>query len=297
MSFLPPPEGSEIADDTKFGGLAFDDKGVWMRTARWTDRGIAIPQSMNSFPYAAQLVAHHAAVHVAGSSVGRIKFIGVDALLSGWISAVGQDRFFISSTHNLPSYGTLTEALVCFDSVWEGEQTLVAQVFKVSFQDQLGTADLAVWKFNVADVAALPTPLTFGVTMQVNNPIVAIGFCCVPTQDKLDNYYDVMTDPAKAKATRPDVATAIAIYHPNQKVVSPGVAIVRDVRKGYAMWGVRNSMYHGMSGGPIISVAAGGTLAVSGQVIGNTETIMMNCNTVLDITVEPVLSFLRQYMS
>jgi len=124
-----------------------------------------------------------------------------------------------------------------------------------------------------------------------------MGYCCVPTQDRLNHYFDAMLDPVKAKATRPDVATAVSIYHPNNKIASPGFAVATDVRQGFVMWGVQNSMYHGMSGGPVMRLSAGGTLTVSGQVIENTETILMNCNTVLDITAEPVVSFLRQYMS
>jgi hypothetical protein len=77
-----------------------------MRTVRWTPSNIVITEYVGGRPYASALVAQRQQAHAAASSVGRIKFVsslGV-ALLSGWISANGNDRFFISSSHGYVPY-------------------------------------------------------------------------------------------------------------------------------------------------------------------------------------------------
>jgi hypothetical protein len=301
--FTPTQQGpSESCDVGRFGGLAFEQTtGTLMRTVRWTPSNIVITGYVGGRPYASALVAKRKQAHVATISVGRIKFASTlsVALLSGWISANGNDRFFISSSHGFPVDGSVSTGTVCFSDLWEGESTFAGDdihLFTVSFHSALSAAEILVWKFEAADLPQLPPPLSFAAKLKVNDPVFAAGYCVVPTQDKLTEYFNAINDPVKAHAFQPDVSAAFLAYHPNHKIISPGPVVAAGNKRGLEMFAVQGSMYHGMSGGPVIPLIGAAALGVSGQVIGNTETLTMNANTVLDITSDPVYSFLRNYM-
>jgi hypothetical protein len=82
---------------------------------------------------------------------------------------------------------------------------------------------------------------------------------------RLTAYFEAITDPVKAHAFLPDVSAAFLAYHPNHKIISPGVVVAADTRHGLGMFGVQRSMYHGMSGGPVILLSGAAVLGVSGQ--------------------------------
>jgi len=293
---------TESSDNSKFGGLVFEGPGLLQRTVLWNSGGLVISKAVGERPYGATLIQQRLKAHATATSVGRIRFPsrGGQALLSGWVSGKGNDRFFISSSHGFPPDGSVTRGYVTFAALWDGEEPYPGDdivILEVDLVDSLAAAEILVWKFKAADHNNVPAPLSFARKLQGRDEVFGAGYCVVPTQEKLTEYFNSLADPVKAKAYLPDVGAATLAYHPNHKVVAPGPVVAADTRRNLSMFGVQASMYHGMSGGPIILLdAAAAVLGVTGQVIGNTETIQMNCNTVLDLHDGAVHPFLSIYM-
>jgi len=293
---------TEISDNSKFGGLVFEGPGLLQRSVLCNSGGFVISKAVGDRPYGAVLVQQRQKAHVATASVGRIKFTsrGGQALLSGWVSGRGNDRFFISSSHGYPPDGSVTQAYVTFAALWDGEEPYPGDdivILGVDLVDSLAAAEILIWKFRACDHNHVPVPLSFARKLQMHDEVFGAGYCVVPTQEKLTEYFNALEDPVKTKAYLPDVGAATLAYHPNHKVAAPGPVVAADTRHNLSMFGVQASMYHGMSGGPIILLdAAAAVLGVSGQVIGNTEIIKMNCNTILDLHDGALHPFLSIYM-
>lgn len=293
---------SEASDDVKFGGVVFEPQGFFMRTVEFIDPpNLNIPASVRNRNYMACALHHRVAIGGVGRSVGRISFLSKKgaALLSGWISQSGNNHYFISSSHGYVHDNTVTNAIVCFALRWEGEAPAPNEpptVFTVQFESYLAAADLLVWKFSANDTANLPPPLSFSRPPVVNDYAVAAGYCLTPTVEKLLEYYNALNDPIKAHAPPPDLDAAMQIFHPHSKVAAPGKITIEQDFGGFTLLAFEASLYHGMSGGPVILVDQQNVLGVCAQVIGNTHTLTLNSNTCLNITKGPTHAYLQQYM-
>jgi len=294
---------SEASDDVKFGGIVFESEGFSMRTLPFLDPppNLHIPALIRNRPYMAGTVLHRVALGTLGRSVGRVTFQTdntAKAYLSGWVSQSGDDRYFISSSHNYNRDYATTPAVVSFALMWDGETPAPDEpppVFYVQFEGLDTAAELLVWKFAAKDIPFLPPPLGFSRQPVVHDHTVSAGYCVHPTLDKLMEYYEALPLTIRKFATRPSVESAVKIFHPNSKVASPGeITQLGDV-SGYTVLAVQASLYHGMSGGPVFLIDQQRVLGVCAQV-GNTHTLSFNANTLLDITRGPAHAFLATYM-
>lgn len=117
------PSLSEQYDAVKFGGVVVEEAGYNKYTLLFRETGdLTIPFHIRNRPFVAAAAQHRLALGVLGRSVGRITYCSSISrpLLSGWISGIGNARYFISSTHGFIADHSVTSASVCFDTIWEG---------------------------------------------------------------------------------------------------------------------------------------------------------------------------------
>jgi len=244
---------------------------------------------------------HRHLLAATASSVGRISFTNKTGqhLLSGWVGQTGNNNFFISSSHGYVHDLPPPQGVVSFELYWDGDPPIQGEpprVFFVTVERFLPATEQLVWKFDLQDAPHLPPPLTFSRAPIVGDYVVVFGFAIPPTQEKLAEYWSQIADPLIRLTTVPDVIIADAIYHPNQKIAAVGEISAAAPVSGNTLLAVRASMYHGMSGGPVVLVDANGVLGVCAEVIGNTHTSTLNSNTCLDVVQGPANVFLRNFM-
>jgi len=186
---------------------------------------------------------------------------------------------------------------VSFLEMWPGSPNTTEGVFEVDYLTHDAQMECSIWKFKNEDRSSLPPPLLLAPgAFSIGDFLVGVGYCGSFDMEALRSYKKAITDPAIMSLPEPTMDDALILFPPNHKIAAPGILHgIRGQAPGRVSFSIKASMYHGMSGGPVLLIRDDGYAGVVGIIKGK-EHSQENANFCIALT-GALETFMHKFLS